>query len=486
MVGILGAVGAGALGGAGINIVISAVDKFSKTFGTASASLLKLGAGLTAVGVAGAFAVSGLVKMAGQFEQTQIAFTTMLGSAKEADKLLKELADFASKTPFTITGIEANAKQLLAMGIEVEDLLPTLKTLGDISSGLNVPLERLALNFGQVAVQGKLTGRELRDFSVAGVPLIAELAKNLNIAESEVKEMVTAGDIGFDKVEKAFKTMTSAGGKFFDLMDKQSKTFLGQVSNIQDEFIKLARIMGEIFLPIAIKVAGGVSVIIEFMGEHPKITRFTAVVLGLTTVVALLLGPLIILGVLLPSLVAGFGLMTTAFFVLTGAVSQFGISLAIALGPLGLIAVAAGLLVGLLISVTNTSDEATDSMSEFSNSMTLAEREAEKLNATLRQSVEIMERLFAVEEQNRRILKQAAVTRTDLPGPGPRVTAFGLTGARDRPISELSIPELQNAFGNIPIQQTGIVRSNTTIVVELDGEVISRVLSNELNNKMSI
>ena len=197
MVGALGAIGAGALGGATINIIIRAVDQYSATFKNVNKGMLALGAGITAVGIAGAGMVGGLVKMAGEFEQTTIAFTTMLGSAEEAKKLLKELADFAAKTPFTIPGIEASAKQLLAMGIEVDDLLPTLKSLGDISAGLNVPLDRLALNFGQVRIQGKLTGRELRDFAIAGVPLVAELAKNLGVAEDEIASMVSAGDIGF-------------------------------------------------------------------------------------------------------------------------------------------------------------------------------------------------------------------------------------------------------------------------------------------------
>jgi len=65
------------------------------------------------------------------------------------------------------------------MGIQTQDLLPTLKSLGDVSAGLSVPLERLALNYGQVIAQGRLTGRELRDFTIAGVPLLDELAKML-------------------------------------------------------------------------------------------------------------------------------------------------------------------------------------------------------------------------------------------------------------------------------------------------------------------
>jgi len=308
---------AGATGGATVAIVIKAVDQFSKTFTAAQKSMAQVGVAMTAIGIAGAVAIGGLVKMAGQFEQTQIAFTTMLGSAELANKLLKDLADFASKTPFTIPGIEQNAKMLLAMSIPLEDLLPTLKSLGDIASGLNVPMERLALNFGQVKVQGKLTGRELRDFAVAGVPLVAELAKNLNKAESEIKDMVSAGDIGFKEVEDAFKTMTGEGGKFFDLMDAQSQTLLGQISNIQDSFIKLGRVMGAEFLPAAKKVAEKVAELVGWFERHPTIAKWTAITLAAGTALALIIGPILIMLALLPAMIAGFGTLTAVTLPMT-------------------------------------------------------------------------------------------------------------------------------------------------------------------------
>jgi hypothetical protein len=115
------------------------------------------------------------IKQADLFEQSQIAFSTMLGSAEKANQLLADLADFAKNTPFGLQDIEQNAKQLLAMGSSSEEVLKELKMLGDVSAGLSVPLWRLSLNFGQVRTQGKLTGRELRDFNVAGVPLIDTL-----------------------------------------------------------------------------------------------------------------------------------------------------------------------------------------------------------------------------------------------------------------------------------------------------------------------
>lgn len=193
----------------------------------------------------------GIINIADDAEKADIAFTTMLGSAEKAQKVITDLNTFAAKTPFTLRGIRQNAQQLLGMGIESDRLLPTLKALGDISAGLNVPLERLALNFGQVRTRGKLTGQELRDFAVAGVPIISQLATQLGVAESAIADMVSRGEIDFAMVEKAFIDMTSAGGRFNDLMIKQAKTFGGIVSNIGDFFEILAIDIGKQLLPAA-------------------------------------------------------------------------------------------------------------------------------------------------------------------------------------------------------------------------------------------
>lgn len=211
--------------------------------------------GLVVSLAASAASVGFLLREAGQDEQTRIAFETMLGSAEAMEQKLRELDEFAVRTPFTLKGIKASAKQLLAMNIEADNLLPTLKFLGDVSAGLSVPLSRLALNFGQVRNQNKLTGRELRDFAIAGVPLLDELAKNLGKTTAEITKMISAGDVSFEHVEAAFISMTTGSGRFADLMTKQSKSFFGILSNIQDVIQLLARDLGNELLPEAKRIA---------------------------------------------------------------------------------------------------------------------------------------------------------------------------------------------------------------------------------------
>ncbi|MCP4481420.1 MAG: tape measure protein [bacterium] len=210
----------------------------------------------TTVALAGISAATAyFLNQSGKMEQWKISFETMLGSADKAKDLIEEIKEFARKTPFQLPGVIQSSKQLLAFGIEQQKIIPTLKSLGDVAAGLGVPLDRLILNFGQVKAQSKLTGRELRDFAIAGVPLLAELAKMLGKTEAEIQGLVSKGEIGFPQVEQAFASMTGAGGRFNNLMAKQSKSFFGILSNIKDFITQIAIAIGDKLLPRAKQLA---------------------------------------------------------------------------------------------------------------------------------------------------------------------------------------------------------------------------------------
>jgi phage tail tape-measure protein len=135
---------------------------------------LKLMSGL-AIGAGIANVAKSVVTLGANLEQAQISFEVMLGSAEKANYLLKELTDFAAKTPFELVGLRQDAKLLLAMGVQMEELIPTMTILGNAASGLSVDFNRLALAYGQVQAKGKLQGGELKQFTEAGVPLIKVL-----------------------------------------------------------------------------------------------------------------------------------------------------------------------------------------------------------------------------------------------------------------------------------------------------------------------
>ena len=265
-----------------------------------------------------------LGKTISDFEQLDVAFETMLGSAEEAEKLVKEMIQFAATTPFDIKNVAPTVKQLLAMGSSAETVLGEMRDLGNVASGLSVPLSRLALNFGQVRTQGKLTGRDLRDFAVQGVPLVAELAKNLGVLDKEIADMVSSGEIGFDDVRKAFGTMAGDGGKFANLMAKQVKTLGGMWSNFKDQLTLAALEMRSSLEPAFKAVVKVLFKMVEILNK--KVSKEMKVLLFIMFGIAAIIPPLI----LLFSAFASVGFLVVKMFVfLNAAALKANISMAL-------------------------------------------------------------------------------------------------------------------------------------------------------------
>ena len=189
--------------------------------------------------------ISDMVRVRGEFQKTQMAFETMLGSKEKADMLMSQMVQTAAKTPFDLQGVANGAKQLLAYGTAAENVNDTLVRLGNIASGLSIPLGDLVYLYGTTQTQGRLFTQDVRQFMGRGIPLVKELASMLGKTEEEINKMVTAGQIGFTEVEKVIKKMTDEGGQFYNLMEKQSQTLSGQISNLGDAWDQMLNSIGE-------------------------------------------------------------------------------------------------------------------------------------------------------------------------------------------------------------------------------------------------
>ncbi len=207
--------------------------------------------------------VTELINVRGEFQKTEIALKTMLGSEEKANALMSEAIDLAAKTPFEMKDVSNGIKQLLAFQVPAEEVIDTLTRMGNVASGLGVPIDRLQLVFGQVRAKGKLMGDDLRQFTEAGVPMVAELAKKFEVTESAIYSMVSAGKIGFNDVKDVLWQMTNEGGMFFNLMEEQSKSVAGQVSNLEDAITQMFNEMGKSSQNAISTGIGGVAFLVE-------------------------------------------------------------------------------------------------------------------------------------------------------------------------------------------------------------------------------
>lgn len=185
------------------------------------------------------FAMS-IVTTGGEMEKQHIALQSILGDLQNANTMFAQTKELALNSPFTFSELNRDVKQLAAYGVEYENLYDTTKRLADMASGLGVGFDRIALAFGQVQARGWLDGKELRQISYAGIPLLGKLSEMYSkregrtVTTSEIKKMISAREVGFEDVKQVFWDMTNEGGQFYNMQLTLSETLLGRYNKLKD------------------------------------------------------------------------------------------------------------------------------------------------------------------------------------------------------------------------------------------------------------
>jgi hypothetical protein len=201
-----------------------------------------IGAALAGIGVAA-------LKNAADFETLEVKFKGLLGSAEKGKALAKTLADFAAATPFSLKGLSENAVQLLAFGSSVDELIPQLTLLGDLSAGVGVDVAELVTPFGRIKNANKATLIELDKFEDRGIPVIKRIAEMTGKSYGDIRKAVSDGAVDFKLFNAAIGSIRT--NSFNNAMAELSKTLGGKWANIIDSLdlalAALGRVLADVF-----------------------------------------------------------------------------------------------------------------------------------------------------------------------------------------------------------------------------------------------
>ncbi len=229
------------------------VDQANKDFSTFAADLVSGGAALTAAVTVPLVALgAGALTTASQFEQAEIAFTTMLGSAKESGAFLQELKNFAASTPFEFPELQDAAKKMMALGFESHTVIPIMRTLGDAVAGLggnSALIDRITLQLGQMMAKGKVAASEMKVLAEAGIPAWELLANKIGVSVPEAMKMAEKGAITAAEAIPAI--LEGMNERFGGMMEKQAQTAAGKFSNLKDQLTFILADLGKSLLPFA-------------------------------------------------------------------------------------------------------------------------------------------------------------------------------------------------------------------------------------------
>lgn len=267
----------------------SALDNLQGGFGKlqsfVSTSMLAIGAAVA--DAATAVAVTGF-QFNAMKEQSQIAFTTMLGSSTAAQAKLEELQDFAAKTPFEFPDLIRASQRMMAMGFASQEVIPTLTAVGDAVAALGggqAEIDRVTTALGQMNAKGKTSAEEMMQLTEAGIPAWQMLADKIGVTVPEAMKMVTKGAVDarttIDAVTEGIEQ------RFGGMMEAQSHTWTGMLSNIKDGFTQMS---GTVMKPFFEMAKTGLEMVAKFMSSlnerlNEGLPFINAVAIGLAGII---------------------------------------------------------------------------------------------------------------------------------------------------------------------------------------------------------
>jgi tape measure domain-containing protein len=247
---------------------------FSSLQGSMAGAIAKVG-GITALAAGAGLLAKNSLQAAAEMERMRVEFGVFMQDAEAGSDMFDQIQEFAASTPLAIKQLSGVARQLMSFGTEADEVLEQMQMLGDAALGDAQKMQTLARAFGRVQARGRATMEEINMAMEAGLPIIAELAENLDVTKDKIFEMVSAGEVSFEDLEEALTDMTSEGGQFNDGMEKLAETFQGRLSTAMDNVKILGGTMFEPALEGAKDflgwVADATSGLTEFIEEQRRL-----------------------------------------------------------------------------------------------------------------------------------------------------------------------------------------------------------------------
>jgi len=201
------------------------------------------GMGTVSAAALGAFVVTSS-KAASKVEDLALQFEVLTGSAKISKDLLAAFRKEEEKSALSLEDYGNAAKTLLAFGTSADQVLPSLKTLADVSMGNSERFGSLALAFAQTSAAGRLMGQEVLQFVNAGFNPLQQISIKTGESMAQLKKRMEEGKVSVAEVKQAFIDATSEGGRFYKAIDKGSTTTSAKLNQLDAAVTRLQAAFG--------------------------------------------------------------------------------------------------------------------------------------------------------------------------------------------------------------------------------------------------
>jgi len=242
-----------------------------------NAGLINMSATITGVGAA----INGLRAGWGKFsamlaggddlERVTRRMEAFTGGASSAAEAARDVVDFADTPPFGLAETQRAAQLLLGCGVRASELKSTLEALGNVAAGGGASLETVAGRLSLAFQMGKVDVETLEPFTLSGIDVMGQMAKQAGKTRAELKDMMSKGKVGFSQVFSALKSMGSGSGQFAGGMEKNTQDIESRVETLKGKVGALSRIFAE---PVTSGIKDAMdSIGASWAGHGPEVER---------------------------------------------------------------------------------------------------------------------------------------------------------------------------------------------------------------------
>ncbi|TGL97932.1 hypothetical protein [Leptospira jelokensis] len=279
--------------------------------------------------------VKGALAVTGEFQKYNSVLKISLGSQAAATKAMGLLTEYAAKTPYQLNEATSGYIKLVNRGLR-----PTMEEmvkLGDLAASQGKSLDQVV-----EAALDAMTGENerLKEFGIKA----KDAGDKVSLTFKGVTQTVVKSEEAIQNAILAFGGMKGVAGS----MAAVAETWEGQVSNLSDTTDMVKKAIGDDLYGAASTGVRGIKDLLEwilrFRNENPALFR---------TIVQLTAGLAILIGV-----IAGASGIMVAVKMAIPVIQSLGITMNLALGPIGLITGAVMALAGAFLYMKNRAEEA--------------------------------------------------------------------------------------------------------------------------------
>jgi hypothetical protein len=203
-----------------------------------------------------------------KLEDLQNEWGVMLGNQEKGIAFTKDMMTLEEKGPYEYEQIHAYAKEMHAMGVESDKILPRVKLFMDIAAGSGLDLGFLMSTMQMIDNIGFATGRQVKRLIMSGALDRGTLGKMLGVNLSSgtgMKQMMKMADMGkitASMIESVFQKEGGQGGRYFVAAEQRTHTLKKGFDNLWHSIFLFRAGIGD-----AISKSTGLSRVLEKLTE---------------------------------------------------------------------------------------------------------------------------------------------------------------------------------------------------------------------------